>query len=104
MVQMAFCDLSHTYHKQVTDVSPACFCHPTVGNFDISPKATVKAVEQNTEHCPWHNFDLNIILRIDYCGLGPFYAVPVFSLYKIHCLMYFLLLYTTKKTTNKATS
>ena len=25
MVQMAFCDLSHTYHKQVTNVSPACF-------------------------------------------------------------------------------
>ena len=30
MVQMAFCDLLHTYHKQVTNVSPACFCHPTV--------------------------------------------------------------------------
>ena len=38
MVQMAFCDLSHTYHKQVTNVSPACFCHPTVGNFYVSPK------------------------------------------------------------------
>ena len=38
MVQMAFCDLSHTYHKQVTNVSLACFCHPTVGNFDVSPK------------------------------------------------------------------
>ena len=35
MVQMAFCDLSHTYHKQVTNVSPACFCHPTVGTFDV---------------------------------------------------------------------
>ena len=30
MVQMAFFDLSHTYHKQVINVSPACFCHPTV--------------------------------------------------------------------------
>ena len=39
MVQMAFCDLSHTYHKQVTNVSPTCFCHPTVVNFDVSPKA-----------------------------------------------------------------
>ena len=38
MVQMALCDLSHTFHKQVTNVSPACFCHPTVGNFDVSPK------------------------------------------------------------------
>ena len=37
MGQMAFCDLSHTYHKQVTNISPACFCHPTVGNFDVSP-------------------------------------------------------------------
>ena len=37
IVQMAFCDLSYTYHKQVTSVSPACFCHPTVGNFDVSP-------------------------------------------------------------------
>ena len=36
MVQMAFCDLSHTYHKQVTNVSPACFCQPTLGNFDVS--------------------------------------------------------------------
>ena len=36
MVQMAFCDLSHTYHKQVTNVSSACFCHPTVRNFDVS--------------------------------------------------------------------
>ena len=35
---MAFCDLSLKYHKQVTNVSPACFCHPTVGNFDVSPK------------------------------------------------------------------
>ena len=34
---MAFCDLWHTYHKQVTNVSPAWFCHPTVGNFDVSP-------------------------------------------------------------------
>ena len=38
MEEMAFCDLSHTYHKQVTNVSPACFCHPTMGNFDVSAK------------------------------------------------------------------
>ena len=38
MVQMGFCDLSHTFHKQVTNVSPECFCNPTVGNFDVSPK------------------------------------------------------------------
>ena len=37
MVQMAFCDLSHTFHKMGTTVSPACFCHPSVGNFDVSP-------------------------------------------------------------------
>ena len=37
MVQMAFRDLLHTYHKQVINVSPAYFCHLTVGNFDISP-------------------------------------------------------------------
>ena len=39
MVQMAFRDfgdLSHTY-QQVTNVCPVCFCHPTVGNFDVSP-------------------------------------------------------------------
>ena len=35
MVQMGLCDLSHTY--QVTNVFPACFCHPTLGNFDVSP-------------------------------------------------------------------
>ena len=33
MVQMAFCDLLHTFHKQITYVSQYCFCHPTVGNF-----------------------------------------------------------------------
>ena len=37
-----FCDLSHTYHKQVTNVSPECFCHPTMGNFDVSPKTLLK--------------------------------------------------------------
>ena len=37
MVQMAFCDLSLTFHKQVTNVSLACFCHATVVNFDVSP-------------------------------------------------------------------
>ena len=37
MIQMAFYDSSHTYHKEVTNVSPAYFCHPTVGNFDVSP-------------------------------------------------------------------
>ena len=39
---MAFCDLSHTYHKQVTNVSPACFCHPTVGIM-MSPLTEVAA-------------------------------------------------------------
>ena len=39
MVQMALnCDMSHTFHKQVTNDSPVCFCHPTVGNIDVSPK------------------------------------------------------------------
>ena len=33
----AFCDLSHIYRKHVTNVSPACFCNPTVGDFDVSP-------------------------------------------------------------------
>ena len=32
MVQMVFCDLAHTFHKQVT----TCFCFATVGNFDVS--------------------------------------------------------------------
>ena len=41
MVQMAFCDLSHTYHKQVTNVSPACFCDPTVENLDVSFKINI---------------------------------------------------------------
>ena len=41
MVQMSFCDLSHTFHKQVTNVSLACFCHPTVRNFDVSPKLNI---------------------------------------------------------------
>ena len=35
IVQMTFCDLSHTYHKQVTNVSLACFGHSTAGNFDV---------------------------------------------------------------------
>ena len=30
--------LLHTYQKQFINVSPACFCHPTVVNFDVSPK------------------------------------------------------------------
>ena len=42
MVQMAFCDLSHTFHKQVTNVFPACFYHPNVGNFDVSLKAKAR--------------------------------------------------------------
>ena len=37
-----FCDLSHTYPKQVTNVSPECFCHPTMGNFDVSAKTLLK--------------------------------------------------------------
>ena len=34
------------------------------------------------------------VLRLDYCGLGQFYGVPVFSLYTCHCLIYSLLSYT----------
>ena len=49
MVQMVFCDLSHTYHKQVTNVSLACCCHPTVGNFDVSPNCCFKGRHQNTQ-------------------------------------------------------
>ena len=60
MVQMAFCDLSHTYHKQVTNVSPACFCHPTVGNFDVSPK------QQNL----WY-WDFLILLQQDPTSGAP---------------------------------
>ena len=37
MVQIDFCDLSHTFHKQITNVLEACFCHPSVVNFGISP-------------------------------------------------------------------
>ena len=40
MVQMAYCDLSNTYHNQVTNVSLASFFHPIVGNFDVSPKTS----------------------------------------------------------------
>ena len=32
MVQMAFCDLLHTGHQ----CFPTCFCHPTLGNLDVS--------------------------------------------------------------------
>ena len=35
---MAFCDFSHTFHKQVTDV-PHFFRHPTVVNYDVSPNS-----------------------------------------------------------------
>ena len=34
MVQKEFCDLSHTLRKQ--ECFSACFCHPTVRNFDVS--------------------------------------------------------------------
>ena len=44
---MAFCDLLHTYHSQVTNVSPAC--DPTVGNFDVSPCGSP---QQATLQCP----------------------------------------------------
>ena len=29
--------MSHTYHKHVTNVSPTCFYHPTVWNFEVFP-------------------------------------------------------------------
>ena len=32
MVQMDFCDLSHTFHKQVTNVSQHVFCYTTLCN------------------------------------------------------------------------
>ena len=31
------CDLSHTFHRQITNVSPDCFCHPIVVNIDVFP-------------------------------------------------------------------
>ena len=36
MVRIDFWDLSYTFHKQVTNVLEACFCHPTVVNLDVS--------------------------------------------------------------------
>ena len=36
------------YHKQVTNVSPACFYHPSVGNFDVSPKDRIVSQEVTT--------------------------------------------------------
>ena len=36
MVQMAFCDLSHTFHKQVTNVSQHVFVI-LLWDFDVSP-------------------------------------------------------------------
>ena len=62
IVQMTFCNLSHTFHKQVTNVSGACFCHPTVGNIDVTPnqilmyltlsqwKSCVNGIEQYKKH------------------------------------------------------
>ena len=47
------CYLLHTYHKQVTNNSPACFCDPTVGNFDVSPlnyKINIKPKFLNNHH------------------------------------------------------
>ena len=44
------------------------------------------------------------MLRIDYSGLRQFHGVPVFSLYKFHCLILSLLIYTIKKMNNNATS
>ena len=41
MVGMAFCNLSHTFHKQVTNVSQHVFCHSTVRYFDVSPNPCV---------------------------------------------------------------
>ena len=32
------CDLPHTFHKQVINVSKHVFCHPIVGNFELSPE------------------------------------------------------------------
>ena len=52
MVQMAFCDLSYTYHIQVTNVSPACFRHPTVGNFDVSPNRIEATLKKKLVSCP----------------------------------------------------
>ena len=45
MVQMAFCDLQLAkYITNRLQCFPACFCHPTVGNSDISPKLFNMAV------------------------------------------------------------
>ena len=33
----------HNYHKQVTNVCSACFCHPAVENFDVSPYLSLLA-------------------------------------------------------------
>ena len=57
---MAFYDLSHTYHKQVTKVSPACFCHPSVGNFDVSPNKGFSVLKTAVVYrCGGSNIDVD---------------------------------------------
>ena len=67
MVQMAFCDLSHTFHKKVTNVSPTCFCHPTVGNFDVSTNAYSFSQNKFVLHAflclPFENQSKNTVMR-----------------------------------------
>ena len=73
MVQMAFCDLSHTFHKQVTNVSPACFCHPTVGNFDVSLSPGEDS-KQVVLRCQW-NTGFNQFALISFAANSKRYVI-----------------------------
>ena len=46
---VSFCDLLHTFHKQVTNVSPACFCHSTVENFNLIRSRSPRKMGRDTE-------------------------------------------------------
>ena len=61
MVRMAFCDLSLTFQKQVTSVSPACFCHPAVENFDVSPNTMAVTGKSRNLHIVAGIFSLDTL-------------------------------------------
>ena len=62
MVQMIFCDLSHTFHKQIP-MFPSMFCHPTLGNFDTS--------FNNDYHHPLVLLSAQLCVAINKCNANP---------------------------------
>ena len=65
MIQMAFCDLSHTFHKQVTNVSQHVFVILLWGIL-ISPHNNVSAWTSPSGYYvgkPAHNFNGNTFIQ-----------------------------------------